>query len=64
MQRVHERGVNRGFLVVDVAAFDHEVVQTAVGVQHQVVQNDQPEQELNARNSKPHEKLRTFRAPP
>ena len=31
--------------MVNVTAFDHEVVQTAVDVQRQVVQSDKPEQE-------------------
>jgi hypothetical protein len=56
--------VNWCFLMVNVAAFDHEVIKTVVGVHHQVVQNDEPEQELGVRNGKLYEKLRTFRIPP
>jgi hypothetical protein len=64
MRGVHRRDVNWCFLMVNVAAFDHEVIKTVVGVHHQVVQNDEPEQELGARNGKLYEKLRTFRIPP
>ena len=42
MRGVHGRGANGSFFMVNVTAFDHEVVQTAVRVQHQVVQNDKP----------------------
>lgn len=41
---IHGRGVNRSFLVVTVAAFDREVVQTA-DVQHQVVRDGWAERE-------------------
>jgi hypothetical protein len=44
MQGVHRRGVDRSFFMVNITAFDHEVVQTAVGVQHQAVQNHKPKQ--------------------
>lgn len=45
MRGIHGRAPNGSFLMVDVATFDHEVVQAAVRVQHQVVQDNESEQE-------------------
>ena len=40
--RCLREGCQRGFLPVDVAVFDHEVVRTAVNARRQVVQDDKP----------------------